>query len=93
MLYLQFGTLVEACLIMLSLPFSLVGGAWIMWALRYYMSVATAIGFIALPGVAAETGVIMIIYLDQAYRRRKEAGSLRTRQDVDDAVEYEPSNR
>jgi len=88
LLYLQFGTLVEASLIMLSLPFSLVGGAWIMWALGYNMSVATAIGFIALAGVAAETGVIMLIYLDQAYRRRKEAGSLRTRQDVDDAVEY-----
>ena len=88
LLYLQFGTLVEASLIMLSLPFSLVGGAWIMWALGYNMSVATAIGLIALAGVAAETGVIMLIYLDQAYRRRKEAGSLRTRQDVDDAVEY-----
>lgn len=88
LLYLQFGTLVEASLIMLSLPFSLVGGAWIMWALGYNMSVATAIGFIALAGVAAETGVIMLIYLDQAYRRRKEAGSLHTRQDVDDAVEY-----
>jgi Cu(I)/Ag(I) efflux system membrane protein CusA/SilA len=88
LLYLQFGTLVEASLIMLSLPFSLVGGVWIMWALGYNMSVATAIGFIALAGVAAETGVIMLIYLDQAHRERRAEGTLRSRGDVDDAVEY-----
>jgi Cu(I)/Ag(I) efflux system membrane protein CusA/SilA len=88
LLYLQFGTVVEASLIMLSLPFSLVGGVWIMWALGYNMSVATAIGFIALAGVAAETGVIMLLYLDQAHAERKRAGTLLSRRDVDDAVEY-----
>jgi len=88
LLYLQFGTVVEASLIMLSLPFSLVGGVWIMWALGYNMSVATAIGFIALAGVAAETGVIMLIYLDQAYGDRRRANRLQTRDDVDAAVEY-----
>lgn len=88
LLYLQFGTLVEASLIMLSLPFSLVGGVWIMWGLGYNMSVATAIGFIALAGVAAETGVIMLIYLDQAYAERRRADTLQTRDDVDAAVEY-----
>lgn len=88
LLYLQFRTMVEASLIMLSLPFSLVGGVWIMWALGYNMSVATAIGFIALAGVAAETGVIMLIYLDQAYTGRMRANTLRTRADVDAAVEY-----
>jgi len=87
LLYLQFGSLVESSLIMLSLPFSLVGGVWIMWVLGYHLSVATAIGFVALAGVAAETGVIMLIYLDQAFRHKKDAGELRSREDVDDAVE------
>ncbi len=88
LLYLQFGTVVEASLIMLSLPFSLVGGVWIMWALGYNMSVATAIGFIALAGVAAETGVIMLIYLDQAHVDSKKVGTLLGRADVDAAVEF-----
>ena len=59
-----------------------------MWWLGYNMSVATAIGFIALAGVAAETGVIMLIYLDQAYADRRRANTLQTRDDVDAAVEY-----
>jgi copper/silver efflux system protein len=88
LLYLQFSSVVEAGLIMMSLPFSLVGGVWIMWALGYHMSVATAIGFIALAGVAAETGVIMLIYLDQAHEERRRAGTLRDRTDVDAAVEF-----
>jgi copper/silver efflux system protein len=88
LLYLQFSSVVEAGLIMMSLPFSLVGGVWIMWALGYHMSVATAIGFIALAGVAAETGVIMLIYLDQAHEERRRTGTLRDRTDVDAAVEF-----
>ncbi len=88
LLYLQFGSLMETSLIMAALPFSLVGGVWLMWFLGYHLSVATAIGFIALAGVAAETGVIMLIYLDQAYRHRKERGMMRGRADVDAAVEY-----
>jgi Cu(I)/Ag(I) efflux system membrane protein CusA/SilA len=59
-----------------------------MWLLGYNQSVATAIGFIALAGVAAETGVIMLLYLDQAYHERRERGELRGREDVDAAVEY-----
>jgi Cu(I)/Ag(I) efflux system membrane protein CusA/SilA len=73
---------------MLSLPFSLVGGVWLMWLLGYNLSVATGIGFIALAGVAAETGVVMLIYLDQAYRERVRAGQMVDRGDVDAAVEY-----
>ena len=88
LLYLQFSSLIEASLIILSLPFSLVGGVWIMWALGYNMSVATAIGFIALAGVAAQMGVIMLIYLDQAHDERRRAGTLRDRADVDAAVEF-----
>ena len=62
---------------MLSLPFALVGGVWCMYLLGYHMSVAVAIGFIALAGVAAETGVIMLLYLDHAFRDRAARGALR----------------
>jgi Cu(I)/Ag(I) efflux system membrane protein CusA/SilA len=67
LLYLNFKRVTETLIVMLSVPFALVGGAWFMWLLDYNMSVAVAIGFIALAGVAAETGVVMLIYLDQAW--------------------------
>ena len=66
LLFLNFGRLTETLIVMLSVPFALVGGAWLMWSLDYNMSVAVAVGFIALAGVAAETGVVMLIYLDRA---------------------------
>jgi copper/silver efflux system protein len=87
LLYWQFGSVAESALVMLSLPFSLVGGVWLMWALGYNLSVATGIGFIALAGVAAETGVIMLLYLDHAFRDRGREGRLVSRADVDAAVE------
>jgi Cu(I)/Ag(I) efflux system membrane protein CusA/SilA len=59
---------------MLSLPFALVGGIWLIWLLGYNWSVAVAIGFIALAGVAAETGVVMLIYLENAWQARQAAG-------------------
>ena len=68
LLYLNFGTLTETLIVMLSLPFALVGGLWLMWWLGFNMSVAVAVGFIALAGVAAETGVVMLIYLDHALK-------------------------
>jgi copper/silver efflux system protein len=73
---------------MLSLPFALVGGVWLMWLLDYNLSVATIIGFIALAGVAAETGVVMLVYLDHAYRDRRARGAMLGRADVDAAVQY-----
>jgi len=66
LLYLNFRRLTETLIVMLSVPFSLVGGIWLMYLLDYNMSVAVVVGFIALAGVAAETGVVMLIYLDQA---------------------------
>ncbi|HJS85489.1 MAG TPA: efflux RND transporter permease subunit, partial [Acetobacteraceae bacterium] len=66
LLYLNFGRLAETLIVMLSVPFALVGGVWLMWWLGYNLSVAVVVGFIALAGVAAETGVIMLIYLDHA---------------------------
>ena len=78
LLYLNFKRLTETLIVMLSLPFSLVGGIWLMAILGYNLSVAVAVGFIALAGVAAETGVIMLIYLDHALEgikaRRQAAG-------------------
>jgi len=88
LLYFNFRSVTESAIVMLSLPFALVGGVWLMWLLGYNMSVAVAIGFIALAGVASETGVIMLIYLDHAYHERVEQGLLRDRSDVDAAVEH-----
>jgi Cu(I)/Ag(I) efflux system membrane protein CusA/SilA len=67
LLYINFRRLTETLIVMLSVPFALVGGIWLMWWLGYNMSVAVAVGFIALAGVAAETGVVMLIYLDHAW--------------------------
>ncbi|OIN94398.1 MAG: hypothetical protein AUJ20_00690 [Comamonadaceae bacterium CG1_02_60_18] len=72
LLYLNFKRLTETLIVMLSVPFALVGGVWLMWWLGYNLSVAVAVGFIALAGVAAETGVIMLIYLDHAWQEAKE---------------------
>jgi len=67
LLYLNFGRLTEALIVMLSVPFALVGGVWLMWWLGYNVSVAVVVGFIALAGVAAETGVVMLLYLRHAF--------------------------
>jgi Cu(I)/Ag(I) efflux system membrane protein CusA/SilA len=75
---------------MASLPFALVGGLWLMWWLGFNLSVAVAVGFIALAGVAAETGVIMLIYLDHALAERRAAaareGRALSRADLDAAI-------
>ncbi|MGI9134058.1 MAG: efflux RND transporter permease subunit, partial [Rhodoferax sp.] len=73
LLYLNFRRITETLIVMLSVPFALVGGVWLMWLLHYNLSVAVAVGFIALAGVAAETGVVMLIYLDQAWEAVKQA--------------------
>ena len=72
LLYLNFGRLTESLIVMLSVPFSLVGGIWLLWFLDYNVSIAVGVGFIALAGVAAETGVVMLIYLDYAYQEQVE---------------------
>jgi Cu(I)/Ag(I) efflux system membrane protein CusA/SilA len=68
LLYLNFRRVTETLIVMLSVPFALVGGVWLLWLLNYNLSVAVAVGFIALAGVAAETGVVMLIYLDRAWQ-------------------------
>jgi Cu(I)/Ag(I) efflux system membrane protein CusA/SilA len=86
LLYFNFRSVGETLIVMLSLPFALVGGIWFIWALGYNWSVAVAIGFIALAGVAAETGVIMLIYLDQAWAARQAGGRTPSLPDLYQAV-------
>jgi Cu(I)/Ag(I) efflux system membrane protein CusA/SilA len=90
LLYLNFKALTETLIVMLSLPFALVGGIWMMWWLGFNLSVAVAVGFIALAGVAAETGVVMLIYLDHALAemkaRRSAEGRAFSRRDVHAAI-------
>ncbi|MDD5300322.1 MAG: CusA/CzcA family heavy metal efflux RND transporter [Gallionella sp.] len=71
LLYLNFRRVTESLIVMLSVPFALVGGVWLLWLLGYNLSIAVAVGFIALAGVAAETGVVMLIYLEHAWERIK----------------------
>ncbi len=90
LLYLNFGRFTETFIVMLSVPFALVGGIWLIWYLGYHLSVAVAVGFIALAGVAAETGVIMLIYLDQAWEgikaKRRNEGIVPTMEDLYQAI-------
>ncbi len=86
LLYFNFKSVGETLIVMASLPFALVGGIWLIYALGYNWSVAVAIGFIALAGVAAETGVVMLIYLDNAWNARRATGGLPTVRDLYTAV-------
>jgi Cu(I)/Ag(I) efflux system membrane protein CusA/SilA len=92
LLYLNFRALTETLIVMLSLPFAIVGGIWMMWWLGFNMSVAVAVGFIALAGVAAETGVIMLIYLDNAWSEAKARCTARkrslTKVDLNEAIMF-----
>jgi copper/silver efflux system protein len=86
LLFLNFRNLTKSLIVMLALPFALVGGVWSIWALGYNTSVAVWVGFIALAGVAAETGVVMILYLDEAFHQRVARGQMRGAADVVAAV-------
>jgi copper/silver efflux system protein len=87
LLYLAFRSFVSAALIMGTLPFALVGGFWLLFVLGYNLSIASAIGFIALAGVAAEFGVIMLIYLDHAIDKRRTTNQFHTVADLIEAIE------
>jgi Cu(I)/Ag(I) efflux system membrane protein CusA/SilA len=88
LLYFNFKNITESLVIMLSLPFALVGGVWLMWLSGYNVSVAVGVGFIALAGVAAETGVVMLLYIDNAFKERLLHGQMNTHADLHAAVEY-----
>ena len=87
LLYLTYGSLVEAAHVLLAVPFGLVGGIYLLWALGYNVSVAVWVGFIALFGTAVQTAVVMVIYLDEAVKRKRETlGGRLTRADLLEAV-------
>jgi Cu(I)/Ag(I) efflux system membrane protein CusA/SilA len=86
LLSLNFKNVTESLIIMLSLPFALVGGIWLMLFAGYNLSVAVAVGFIALAGIAAETGVVMLLYIDNAYKESKTKGLMNGIKDLRQAV-------
>src|SRR3546814_10240117 len=86
LIYLVFRRIGEAAIIMLSLPFALIGGLWLIWLLGHAVSIATLIGFIALAGVAAEFGIIMLLYLRQAWRSEEHTSELQSLMRISYAV-------
>ena len=82
LLYFQFGNLTEVAIVMLSIPFALVGSVWLLYLLDYRLSTAVWVGVIALVGLAAQTGVVMIVYIDHAFFRRLDAGKIRNLDDI-----------
>ena len=76
LLYFNFRNVTESVIVMLSVPFSLTGGLWLMYLLGYNMSVAVGVGFIALAGVATEIGVVLLVYLDQSFKKFKDQGGV-----------------
>jgi Cu(I)/Ag(I) efflux system membrane protein CusA/SilA len=86
LLFFNFKNVTESLIVMLSLPFALVGGLWFMYLLGYNMSVAVGVGFIALAGVSAEIGVVMLVYLDNAYRQRRDKGLLHNNEDLKEVI-------
>ncbi len=86
LLYLNFRNFAESLIVMLSIPFALVGGVWFIYLLDYNMSVAVGVGFIALAGVASEIGVIMLLYLDHAHEERLNKGMMKSLSDLKEAA-------
>ena len=86
LLYLNFGSLAKSLIVLLSVPFAAIGAIWYLDYLGYNLSVAVWVGIIALAGVAAETGVVMLVYLDEAYERRVREGRMRTAQDLRETI-------
>ncbi len=86
LLYMHFRNVTESLIVMMTLPFALLGGIWLMWIFEFNMSVAVAVGFIALAGLAAETGVVMLVYLDETYERWKAEGRLKSMDDIESII-------
>ncbi len=86
LLFLHFKSIIEATIVMGTLPFAMVGGIWLIYLLGYNVSVAVVVGFIALAGLAAETGVVMLVYLDDVFHRQKTAGKMSSASDLREAI-------
>jgi Cu(I)/Ag(I) efflux system membrane protein CusA/SilA len=82
LLWWHFKNVTEVLIVLLSIPFALVGSVWLMYALDYRLSTAVWVGIIALVGLAAQTGIVMIVYIDNAYERRRKAGKIRDLNDI-----------
>jgi copper/silver efflux system protein len=82
LLWMHFRNFTEVMIVLLSIPFALVGSVWLLWLLDYHVSTAVWVGLIALTGLAAQTGVVMIVYIDNAYERRRKAGKIRDLSDI-----------
>jgi Cu(I)/Ag(I) efflux system membrane protein CusA/SilA len=86
LLYINFKSVAQCAIVLLAVPFSMIGAVWLLYLLDYNMSVAVWVGIIALAGVDAETGVIMLLYLEHAYKKWRDEGRMRTIQDLHDAI-------
>jgi Cu(I)/Ag(I) efflux system membrane protein CusA/SilA len=86
LLFFNFNNITESLIVLLSLPFAMAGGVWLMYILDYNLSVAVGVGFIALAGVSAEIGVIMLLYLDMSYEERRKQGGPHNTDDLNKAV-------
>ncbi|MFA6563677.1 MAG: efflux RND transporter permease subunit [Verrucomicrobiia bacterium] len=88
LLYMNFKSVPETLIILLSIPFAMTGSIWLLWLLGYNLSIAVWVGIIALAGLAAQTGTIMIIYLDEAFHAWQRAGRMKTQHDLFEAITY-----
>jgi Cu(I)/Ag(I) efflux system membrane protein CusA/SilA len=88
LLYLNFKSIQETLIILLSIPFAMTGSIWFLWAMDYNLSIAVWVGIIALSGLAAQTGTVMIIYLDEAFHAYQKAGRMKTQHDLFEAITY-----
>jgi Cu(I)/Ag(I) efflux system membrane protein CusA/SilA len=88
LIYLNTRSTVKTMIVLLAVPFSLVGSFWLLYILNYNMSIAVWVGIIALAGLDAETGVVMLLYLDLAYEKWKKEGKLITKDDLRDAIMF-----
>jgi Cu(I)/Ag(I) efflux system membrane protein CusA/SilA len=88
LLYLNFKSVAETFIILLSIPFAMTGSIWLLWAMDYNLSIAVWVGIIALAGLAAQTGTVMIIYLDEAFHAWQKAGRMKTQHDLFEAITY-----
>jgi Cu(I)/Ag(I) efflux system membrane protein CusA/SilA len=86
LLYLNTKSAVKTAIVLLAVPFSLIGAVWLLWALGYNLSIAVWVGMIALMGLDAETGVFMLLFLDLAYDDRVRTGRMRSAADLEDAI-------
>ncbi len=86
LLYSNFNSMAKTLIVLLSVPFALVGGFWLIYLLGYNLSVAVWVGFIALAGVSAEIGVVMVVYLDLAYSRRQTEGAMNSLEDLYNSI-------